>query len=39
MHLLPLYALGWAYLANAADLVPGRAFDRFLTIWLENQVS
>jgi hypothetical protein len=25
-------------IASAAKLVPGRAFDRFITIWLENQV-
>lgn len=24
--------------AAAAALVPGKAFDRFITIWLENQV-
>jgi hypothetical protein len=23
----------------SADYVPGRSFDRFITIWLENQVS
>lgn len=27
-----------AHLAAALDFVPGRAFDRFITIWLENQV-
>ncbi|KAH7021286.1 phosphoesterase family-domain-containing protein [Microdochium trichocladiopsis] len=26
-----------AQLVAAADLVPGRAFDRFISIWLENQ--
>jgi hypothetical protein len=39
MHLFSLYALGLACLANAAALVPGKAFDRFITIWLENRVS
>jgi hypothetical protein len=24
--------------AAAASYVPGKAFDRFITIWLENQV-
>ena len=23
----------------ATELVPGKAFDRFITIWLENQVA
>jgi hypothetical protein len=33
--------LGWALLGSAlgAALVPGKAFERFITIWLENQVS
>lgn len=25
--------------AAAAAIVPGKAFERFITIWLENQVS
>ncbi|ORY56143.1 acid phosphatase-like protein [Pseudomassariella vexata] len=32
----PLLVLGYLSLAHAA-IVPGRAFDRFITIWLENQ--
>ena len=39
MRLLSFCALGLVYLSNAAPLVPGRAFDRLITIWLENQVS
>jgi hypothetical protein len=27
-----------AAVAVTAEYVPGRAFDRFFTIWLENQV-
>src|SRR6187551_3749220 len=26
-------------LVRALDIIPGKAFDRFITIWLENQVS
>ncbi|KAK1772294.1 putative acid phosphatase [Phialemonium atrogriseum] len=37
MRLLSFCALGLVYLSNAAPLVPGRAFDRLITIWLENQ--
>jgi hypothetical protein len=43
MRCLSVYALGLlAVLSAAADtgsvIVPGKAFDRFITIWLENQV-
>ncbi len=24
--------------AQAAEIVPGKGFDRFITIWLENEV-
>lgn len=24
---------------SGAEVIPGRAFDRFISIWLENQVS
>ncbi|KXX82306.1 putative acid phosphatase [Madurella mycetomatis] len=39
MRRLPLAVLGLACLevAFTASLVPGKAFDRFITIWLENQ--
>lgn len=32
--------LGWACVGtvSAAAVTTGRAFDRFITIWLENQV-
>jgi hypothetical protein len=33
-----LFLVGSAAVA-AAVYVPGKAFDRFITIWLENQVS
>jgi hypothetical protein len=33
-----LFLVGSAAVAAAA-YVPGKAFDRFITIWLENQVS
>lgn len=33
-----LACLALAYPAKS-PLVPGLAFDRFITIWLENQVS
>ncbi|KXJ86996.1 hypothetical protein Micbo1qcDRAFT_152151 [Microdochium bolleyi] len=37
-HLFRLGALAaLATAAAAADIVPGRAFDRFISIWLENQ--
>jgi hypothetical protein len=39
MRLLLLSVLGLASLANTKPLVPGKAFDRIITIWLENQVS
>lgn len=35
MHLFPIILMaGWAVSAD----VPGKAFNRFITIWLENQV-
>ncbi|KAK3387563.1 phosphoesterase family-domain-containing protein [Podospora didyma] len=36
---LPLFllALVWLRSSNAASLIPGRAFDRLISIWLENQ--
>ena len=40
MQRLLVSLLGWACVraAIAADLVQGKAFERFITIWLENQV-
>jgi acid phosphatase len=32
------FSIFWAC-ADSADEVPGRAFNRFITIWLENQVG
>lgn len=38
MRFFPSCLLGVISVATAA-LVPGKAFDRFITIWLENQVK
>ncbi|KAK3371532.1 phosphoesterase family-domain-containing protein [Lasiosphaeria ovina] len=35
--LVTLFGFAFLTFASAASLVPGRAFDRFITIWLENQ--
>lgn len=41
-HLLNLFAVYYVALVAtpvyAATYVPGKAFDRFVTIWLENEV-
>ena len=40
MQRLFLTLVGLACLAavSAVKIIPGKAFDRFITIWLENQV-
>ena len=39
MRYLPSIAIATAVAVTAqAAYVPGKAFDRFITIWLENQV-
>jgi hypothetical protein len=41
MQRLLVSLLGWACVpaVSAAVATPGKAFDRFITIWLENQVT